>query len=117
APAGRGGDGGPRPNISDLFLMDTDATEQTFWTRGSSATWSPDSKNIAFHASASYHASRGLVTGCPIRPDPGSATTDSDIFVTNVDDLVTGVKQPVNITDNWTVSAETGQRLKVADDP
>src|SRR4029450_5234486 len=35
-------DGVPRLNISDLFLMDTDGTEQTFLTRGSSATWSPD---------------------------------------------------------------------------
>src|SRR5262249_25807900 len=60
-------------NRSDLFVMDTDGTEQTFLTHGSSATWSPDSKNIAFHASASG-------TGTPLRTDPGSATTDSDIF-------------------------------------
>ncbi|SCL35186.1 WD40-like Beta Propeller Repeat [Micromonospora rhizosphaerae] len=80
-------------NTSDLFLMNTDGTQQTLLTRGSSATWSPDSKNMAFHASASG-------TGTPIRTDPGSATTDSDIFVANVDDLLTGVEQPRNITNS-----------------
>jgi hypothetical protein len=78
-------------NTSDLFVMNTDGTEQTRLTRGSSATWSPDSKQVAFHASASYYASGGLVTGLPIRTDPGSATRDSDIFVVNADDLLTGV--------------------------
>jgi TolB protein len=87
-------------NSSDLFLMNTDGTEQTLLTRGSSATWSPDSKDIAFHASASYYASGGLVTGDPIRPDVGSSTTDSDIFVANVDDLLAGVEQPMNITNS-----------------
>jgi TolB protein len=87
-------------NIDDLFLMDTDGEEQTLLTRGSSVTWAPDSKNIAFHASASYYASGGLETGCPIRTDPGSATSDSDIFVTNVDDLLAGVEQPTNITNS-----------------
>jgi TolB protein len=89
-----------RVNSSDLFLMDTDGSEQALLARGSSATWSPDSKNIAFHASASYHASGGLVTGTPIRNDPGSATTDSDIFVVNVDDLMQGFQQPRNITNS-----------------
>ena len=87
-------------NISDLFLMNTDGSEQTLLTRGSSATWSPDGKNVAFHASASYYASGGLVSGCPIRTDPGSATGDSDIFVANVDDLLAGVEQPTNITNS-----------------
>ena len=87
-------------NISDLFLMNTDGSEQTLLTRGSSATWSPDSKNVAFHASASYYASGGLVSGYPIRQDPGSATSDSDIFVANVDDLLAGVEQPTNITNS-----------------
>ena len=68
-------------NISDLFVMETDGSGQTLLTRGSSATWSPDGKEIAFHASASYYASGGQVSGCPIRTDPGSATSDSDIFV------------------------------------
>jgi TolB protein len=80
-------------NTSHLFLMNTDGTEQTLLTRGSSATWSPDSKNIAFHASA-------LGTATPIRTDPGSATSDSDIFVANVDDLLAGLEQPRNITNS-----------------
>jgi len=75
-------------NTSDLFLMNTDGTEQTLLTRGSSATWSPDSKYIAFHASASG-------TGLPIRSDPGAPTTDSAIFVMNVDD-----GGPTNITNS-----------------
>jgi TolB protein len=87
-------------NISDLFLMSTDGSDQTLLTRGSSASWSSDSKNIAFHASASYYASAGLVSGCPIRTDPGSATSDSDIFIANVDDLLTGAEQPRNITNS-----------------
>jgi Tol biopolymer transport system component len=74
-------------NVDDLFWMKTDGTEQTLLSRGSSATWSPDSRTIAFHASASYYASGGLTSGTPIRMNPGSATTDSDIFVANVDDL------------------------------
>jgi TolB protein len=78
-------------NSSDLFLMNTDGTEQTLLLHGSSATWSPDSKNIAFHASASGN-------GTPLRTDPGSATSDSDIFVVNVDDLLAGTEQPRNLT-------------------
>jgi TolB protein len=88
-------------NVSDLFLMSADGSEQTFLTRGSSATWSPDCKNIAFHASASG-------TGTPIRTDPGSATNDSDIFVANVDDLSAGTQHPVNIT-NTPVQPGCGQ--------
>jgi Tol biopolymer transport system component len=80
-------------NTSDLFLMNTDGSEQTYLTRASSASWSPDTKNIAFHASASGG-------GTPIRTDPGSATSDSDIFVANVDDLITGVDRPTNITSS-----------------
>lgn len=78
-------------NTSDLFLMNADGTEETHLVRGSSATWSPDAKHIAFHASASG-------TGLPIRTDPGSATEDSDIFVVNVDDLVKGIVTPSNVT-------------------
>jgi hypothetical protein len=73
--------------------MNADGSEQTFLTRGSSATWSPDCNQIAFHASASG-------TGTPTRTDPGSATNDSDIFVANVDDLVAGVAQPKDITNS-----------------
>jgi TolB protein len=71
-------------NTSDLFVMNTDGSEQMFLTRGSSATWSPDSKNIAFHASASG-------TGLPTRPDLGPPVSDGDIFIANVDDLLAGV--------------------------
>jgi TolB protein len=80
-------------NTSDLFLMDTEGNEQTFLTRGSSASWSPDSKDVVFHASASG-------SGTPIRMDPGSATTDSDLFVANVDDVLTGIEAPVNLTSS-----------------
>jgi TolB protein len=80
-------------NTSDLFVMDADGTAQKPLTRGSSATWSPDSKNIAFHASASG-------TGLPIKTDPGAATGDSDIFVLNVDDVLENVAGPRNITNN-----------------
>ena len=80
-------------NTSDLFVMNGDGTEQRFLTRGSSATWSPDSKRIAFHASASG-------TGLPIKQDPGAATFDSDIFVANVDDLLGHVQPPRNLTNS-----------------
>ena len=45
-------------NVSDLFLMESDGSGPTFLTRGSSATWSPNGKEIAFHASASGSGSR-----------------------------------------------------------
>jgi TolB protein len=80
-------------NTSDLFLMNTDGTEQTWLIRGSSATWSPDSKDIAFHASAS-----GI--GLPVNTDPGAATSDSDIFVANIDDLLARTAGPQNITNS-----------------
>ena len=70
-------------NDTDLFVMEGDGSGQLFLARGSSATWSPDSRYIAFHASVSG-------TGTPIRDDPGSATSDSDVFVANVDDLLAG---------------------------
>jgi TolB protein len=80
-------------NTSDLFLMKVDGSEQTFLTRGSSATWSPDSKFIAFHASASG-------TGLPIRPDPGAPYADSDIFVARVGALLeNGAMARTNITN------------------
>jgi Tol biopolymer transport system component len=84
----------PDPSVfrSDLFLMNTDGSEQTLLARGSSASWSSDNKNIAFHASASG-------AGCLSRTDPGGAAGDSDIFVANVDDLLAGAEQPRNITN------------------
>lgn len=77
-------------NTSDLFVMNTDGTNQTYITRGSSATWSRDSKSIAYHASASG-------TGRPKALFPGAATNDSDIFVVNV---VRKAAKPKNITNN-----------------
>src|SRR6266542_2524625 len=68
-------------NTSDLFLMNADGTGQTHLIRGSSATWSPDGKMIAYHASASGN-------GQPIKPDPGAATNDNDIFVMNIGDFL-----------------------------
>ena len=78
-------------NKTELFVMATDGTEQTHLTDGSSASWAPDSKHIAFAVSASG-------TGTMIRPEPGAPTTDSDIFVINVDDGIGGIEAPVNIT-------------------
>jgi TolB protein len=92
-PVAPGGRDDPSYFVSDLFVMDTDGAGQRLLRAGaSSATWSPDSKNIAFHASASG-------AGCPSRSDPGAAATDSDIFVANVDDLLAGLEQPRNITN------------------
>ena len=53
-------------HVFDLFVMNPDGSEQVHLTRGSSATWSPDSKNIAFHASAS---GTGADQGRPGRGD------------------------------------------------
>ncbi len=96
-------------NVSDLFLMNHDGTDQVFLTRGGSPTWSPPderhrnvSKMIAFHASASG-------TGLPINGIAGAATEDSDIFVVNVDDLLQNGAVPTNLTFN--------RPLTVDDDP
>ncbi|HEX6022023.1 MAG TPA: hypothetical protein VFZ00_08505 [Solirubrobacter sp.] len=79
--------------IADLFLTDWKGKGSILLApRADSATWSPDSKRIAFHASASG-------AGCPSRSLPGSAAVDSDIFVAKVNDLVKGVKQPTNVTN------------------
>ena len=88
-----GPDGRGPQNISDLFVMDTDGENQTWMIRGSSATWSPDGKDIAFHASASG-------VGLPISGNPGSATFDSDIFVANLDDVLSGAATRRNITNS-----------------
>jgi len=78
---------------SDLFVMNTDSSEQTFLVRGGSPTWSPDGKYIAFHASASG-------TGIRVIGSLGAATTDSDIFLINVDDVLAGVGARINLTNN-----------------
>ena len=82
----------PALNTADLFVMDWDGDNVAYLTRGSSATWSPDGKTIAYHRSASG-------TGAYIRADPGSATIDSEIFVINVDDAAKGIGMPVNLTN------------------
>ena len=79
-------------NTSDLFLMNTDGSDQKHLIRGSSATWSRDSKLVAYHASASG-------TGKPIALFPGAATSDSDIFTMSV---VKKGALPKNITNNPT---------------
>ena len=76
-------------NTSDLFVMNADGTGQTWLARGSSASWSPDSRFVAYHASASG-------TGRPIKADPGAATSDSDIFVMSVD----GRSERRNVTND-----------------
>jgi Tol biopolymer transport system component len=86
------GEGEP-VNTSDLFVMNADGTDQTFLARGGSPSWSPDSKHIAFHASASG-------TGQPINNTVGAATEDSDIFVANVDDLLEHGTPPRNLTND-----------------
>jgi Tol biopolymer transport system component len=94
-------------NTSDLFLMKTDGTHQKLLTRGSAATWSPHGEYIAFHRSASGDACPVSkppplpgIPGCPIKPDPGAATWDSDIFIMRVPELDDdGIEEPINITN------------------
>lgn len=80
-------------NVSDLFVMNIDGSGQTRLIRGSSATWSPDSRSIAFHASVTGN-------GGATRPHPGAATIDSDIFVMNVGDFLGNGVQPRNMTNS-----------------
>jgi hypothetical protein len=81
-------------NLSDLFVMGADGEEQTpLITRAGSASWAPNSKDVVFHASASG-------TGLPIVSNPGAATSDSDIFVMNIDDCIEGTYGARNITND-----------------
>jgi TolB protein len=105
----------PTTTNTDLFLMNADGTadgEQlpTPLTRGSSATWSPDGKWIAFHRSAS--GTYG--TRIPGRTEPGGPTTDSDIFVMNVDDFLQNGEGPTNLTNG--LSTTPGVRGPFASD-
>jgi TolB protein len=101
-------------NQANLYWMKADGTHQTMLIRGSSVTWSPNGKYIAFHRSASNDVCPPAprlpgLPGCPIKfPDPGAATFDSDIFVVNIgalldddDDAVgdDGDRIPRNITN------------------
>jgi TolB protein len=80
----------PEPNSSDLFVMKHDGSHQRFLTRGSSASWSPDSKRVAFHRSASDQFVPPVGN-----PSPGAPTNDSDIFVVRVRQ---GEPPPTNLT-------------------
>jgi Tol biopolymer transport system component len=88
---------------SHLFLMNADGTSDTglfptpLTLLGSSATWSPDGKWIAFHRSRSG----GIGTRIPGRTEPGGPTRDSDIFVVNLDDLLAHGDAPTNITETF----------------
>jgi Tol biopolymer transport system component len=88
---------------SDLFLMNADGTADaplfpTPLTRGSSASFDPTGKKIAFHRSASgTYGTR--IAG---RGEPGGPTTDSDIFLVNLDDLLEKGELPVNLTNGLT---------------
>src|SRR5262245_58991021 len=101
----------PEPlNTSDLFVMEVaDALDgalggESHLVRGSSATWSPDGKHIAYHASQSG-------VGLPIDPTPGAATTDSDIFVLNVDDFLAGILEEINLTNDGAGEAGSGRGI------
>src|SRR5688500_7825370 len=63
-------------NWASLFMMNVDGSGETSLVPGNSATWSRDSKSIAFHASASGKSKL-------IKRDPGAASIDSDIFILN----------------------------------
>lgn len=80
-------------NWMSLHVMNVDGTGETSLVPGNSASWSPDSKSIVFHASASGN-------GKLISNLPGAAAIDSDIFILNVDDFVTKKIPPKNITNS-----------------
>lgn len=80
-------------NWASLFVMNVDGSGEVSLVPGNSATWSQDSKSIAFHASASGK-------GKPITGLPGAAANDSDIFILNVDDFLSKKSAARNITNN-----------------
>jgi TolB protein len=80
-------------NWASLFVINVDGSGEVSLVPGNSATWSRDSKSIAFHASASG-------TGKPITGLPGAASNDSDIFILNLDDFLSRKSPAKNITNN-----------------
>jgi TolB protein len=80
-------------NWASLFVMNVDGSGETSLVPGNSATWSQDSKSIAFHASASGKSK-------PITGLPGAASIDSDIFILKVDDFPSKKSPARNITNN-----------------
>lgn len=84
---------GQPDNTQHLFVMNVDGSGQTPLTWGSSASWSPDGKRIAFHASASGAAA-------PTRVEPGAPASDSDIFIADVDGLLKKHATPRNLTNS-----------------
>lgn len=87
-------------NTSDLFLMNLDGTGQTKLTRGSSASWSPNGRRIAFHRSAQYDGTPGS-TLLLIRGDPGAPAPDSRKILFSR--TIAGVGQQV-----WVMNAADG---------
>src|SRR4029079_18185543 len=83
---------GQPANTTQLFLMNIDGSAQTPLISGSSASWSPDGKRIAFHASASGAAA-------PTRVEPGAPSSDSDIFIADVAGLLAKRATPRNLTN------------------
>jgi TolB protein len=77
----------------NLWLMASDGIERAYLDHGASGSWSRDSTYVAYHASASG-------AGAAIRRDPSAATIDSDIFILNVDDVLAGMAQRMNLTNS-----------------
>ncbi len=73
--------------------MNVDGSWKVSLVPGNSATWSRDSKSIAFHASASGKGK--LISGLP-----GAAANDSDIFILNINDFLSKKSPARNITNN-----------------
>src|SRR5262245_47567942 len=85
--------------------MNNKGNGEKLLTRGTSPSWSPDSKYITYFRSASGVACPVLVPppypgipGCPVKADPAAATWDSDIFIARVSELLDIEGEPINIT-------------------
>lgn len=79
-------------NQVSLFVMNVDGSGEASLVPGNSATWSQDSRSIAFHASASRE-------GKLISNLPGAAAIDSDIFILNLADFLIKKSPARNITN------------------